>query len=67
MTIYDIRKEFFNTYRIKPIMINKGNGTYRRATHNEYNATIRTMFSMFVDTLHRDGRITDNQAQDATL
>lgn len=41
---------------------------YRRGRkHNEYNATIRSEFSAFVDMLHRDGHISEKLAYNVTL
>ena len=41
---------------------------YRRGKkHNEYNATIRSEFSAFVDMLQKDGHISESLAQKVTL
>ena len=39
----------------------------RGKKHNEYNATIRSEFSLFIDMLHRDGLISDKLANRVTL
>lgn len=46
--------EFKNQYRI----------TYKQ---NQYNATIRSSFVDFVDSLRRDGQISENLANRVTL
>jgi len=38
-----------------------------RKRQNDYNATIRSAWVDFVDHQHRDGAITDNMADKATL
>ena len=38
-----------------------------RKSQNDYNATIRSAWVDFVDGQHRDGAITDNMADKATL
>lgn len=41
---------------------------YRKTKkHNQYNATIRSAFAPFIDSLYRDGLITDAQASKITL
>lgn len=39
----------------------------KRKRQNEYSTDIRCTFVDFVDSLHRDGQITDNLAQRVTL
>lgn len=36
-------------------------------SHNEQNATVRTEFSFFIDSLQRDGFISEKLAQKVTL
>lgn len=38
-----------------------------RKKHNDYNATIRSEFSFFVDRMVMEGEITDSQAQRITI
>lgn len=38
-----------------------------RKKQNDYNATIRSAFVDYVDFLHRNGQITENQANNITL
>lgn len=40
---------------------------YPRKGHNHYNATIRSEFSRWLDSMHRDNLISDKHAQNATL
>jgi len=42
-------------------------GFKRGNKHNDYNATIRSEFSMFVDMLQKDGHISEDLAQRVTL
>jgi len=39
----------------------------RGKRHNEYNATIRSEFSAFIDMLQKDGHISETLAQRVTL
>jgi hypothetical protein len=42
-------------------------GFKRGKLHNEYNATIRSEFSAFIDMLQKDGHISESLAQRVTL
>jgi len=60
-TITAIRRRFWADH---PQFKGSFRKTYR---HNRYNATIRTSFNMWLDGIHKDGKISDSLANRATL
>ncbi len=58
--------EYKPKYRAIPFTQN-GKRLYRRKTQNEYSATIRSLFVEFVDSLARNGEITEALASRVTL
>ena len=60
-TVTAIRRLFWESH---PQFADAFRTTYRQ---NRYNATIRSVFVDFVDSLNRGGEITDNLANRATL
>lgn len=61
MTFKQVRDLFFESY---PQF--KSERRYRKS-HNEYSTDCRVYFCNFVDFLHKNGDITDNQAFHLTL
>ena len=60
-TVTEVRNAFWASHEEFQSEFRK---TWRQ---NRYNATIRSSFVMFVDNLHRDGQISDNLKNRATL
>ncbi len=60
-TITEIRGLF---WKLHPEFADAYRKTYRQ---NRYNATIRSIFVEFVDSLHQNGEITDSLANRVTL
>jgi len=60
-TINEVRESFWNTF---PEFQSERKATKRQ---NQYNATIRSEFVRYVDSLHRDGIISDKLANRVTL
>lgn len=60
-TITAIRRQFWADH---PQFADAYRKTYRQ---NRYNATIRSCFVQFVDSLERDGEISESLANRATL
>ncbi len=60
-TFKEIRESFWSCY---PEFKDDYRKTYKQ---NQYNATIRTAFCMYVDSLQRNGDITESQAYRITL
>ncbi len=58
--------EYQPKYKAIPYTQN-GKRLYRRATQNDYSATIRSLFVDFVDSLARSGEISEALAQRVTL
>lgn len=58
-TQHEVRRSFWATH---PQYKRKG-----RKTQNEYPAAVRCAFVDFVDTLHRDGQISESLAYRVTL
>ena len=58
--------EYQPKYKAIPYTQN-GKRLYRRKTQNEYSATIRTLFVEYVDSLARNGEITEALASRVTL
>lgn len=69
--VHNLKREY--TPVIKQVIDKSSNyGTkfiklYRLKFQNEYNATIRTMFVDYVDSLQRSGEISDRLAKNVTL
>jgi hypothetical protein len=60
-TITEVRRAFWEAHP-------KFKSEYRKSKRqNQYNATIRTSFVDFVDSIARDGQITQRLASRATL
>lgn len=63
-----IRRMFWESHpQFKRRMVRVHNGYYRFATQNEYNTDTRCAWVDFVDSLYRNGEITQEQAGDVTL
>ena len=60
-TVTSVRRLFWESH---PQFSNAFRKTYRQ---NRYNATIRSVFVEFVDSLNRDGEISDSLANRVTL
>jgi hypothetical protein len=61
LKVGELRIEFWNSHP-------EFKSEYRTAKkHNDYNATIQFAFSVFVDHMKREGKITDVIANKATL
>jgi len=70
----EVRESFWETFpdyvteHHRPIPYTQnGKRLYRRKTQNDYNATIRSLFVEYVDTLARNGEISETLASRVTL
>lgn len=61
MTLNQLRASFWDAY---PCFADHYRKTWRQ---NQYNATIRTCWVDYVDSMARDGQITESMASRATL
>jgi hypothetical protein len=60
-TQWEVRRSFWATQFANNLT------KHKRMKHNEYPATIRTMFSEYIDRIARDGIIDETLAKRATL
>jgi len=60
-TITQLRESFWECF---PEFASQYRKTWRQ---NQYNATIRTAWVEYVDSMHKEGQISDNLARRATL
>jgi len=62
-----VRDAFFADFGYRRKLVKVGDGYYRKASHNEYSATVRTAFSFFIDGLEKSGKISEALADRVTL
>lgn len=62
---YETHNEIMNAFWDANEALQHERGLFK--SHNEYSALCRTAFSFFIDSLHRDGAITDKQVEEITI